>query len=743
MFYMYGDYILMGKNGGIELHKTEYEQFDLLDRVNDGNVDADVARYMRIIHILSNNISDLYGVNVKTGGLTVFRQAGEAVGVNEKINMGAHYDVAISTYIDNNVYHEDREEMRRALSFYNVCELLKKNESFIYRYRVFRNNTICHFHLKCARIGDGDNFEEIIYAFASDEEDIKREILQQSIATGTGKQRRKVLVIEDNDINRAMLREILEPTYEVIEACDGDEGLEILRGRYRELSVVLLDLVMPNKTGLEVLEIVKDSPSLSSVPIIVITSSNRDEQEAKCLDLGAVDVLPKPYNPVIVMSRIRNIIRMRESASLVGNIEHDELTGIYTRQAFYQHALALLDANPGIEFDMTIADVQSFKLINSIYGEAKGDEVLRYMASFFETNTLNGICARYGGDQFVGIAPAAQDRKRDWLLEMASELEKNCPIPNVTVKYGVYTNVDRELTVSGMCDRALLAVKSIKHNFEVVYTKYDGPVSQRRQRDQLFESRFEEALKTGEFYPWFQPKFDAVTGKLVGAEALVRWIMKDGTFVSPGEFIPTFEEDGLIVRLDEYMFRNVCTKVKMWMDRGYQLLPISINLSRLSLHREGTVERYKKIAEEIGVPTKYLPLELTESAALHSIQIKNFTDALKESGFQLHMDDFGAGISSLASLNILPFDVVKLDKSLVDFIGDAGGDEMLKHIIELAHFKNMKVVAEGVEQAEQLEFLRQINCDIIQGYYYCPPLGYERFLQFLQRCIEEDNVLFE
>lgn len=197
--------------------------------------------------------------------------------------------------------------------------------------------------------------------------------------------------------------------------------------------------------------------------------------------------------------------------------------------------------------------------------------------------------------------------------------------------------------------------------------------------------------------------------------------------VSPGAFIPLFERDGLITRLDEYVFKKVCQIQKERLTQGKPFFPISINLSRASLHHEGLVENYTRIVKENNIPFDCVPIELTESAAMYSIQIKALVDMLVASGFKLHMDDFGTGFSSLTSLNVLPFDVIKLDKSLIDYIGNESGDQIIQHVIALAHGLNMKVVAEGVEKKEQVAFLQNMNCDQIQGYYYSSPKSYEVF----------------
>lgn len=445
-------------------------------------------------------------------------------------------------------------------------------------------------------------------------------------------------------------------------------------------------------------------------------------------------VLPIILGTTIVIIILINALYrwMIGNAKRLYEIEHDELTGLLTRQAFYRRVDGLLKENPNKKYEILAADIENFKMVNSVYGEAKGDEVLKYLADCYRTEMSTGICARYGGDQFVCFYPSEDGQGVEHFLKVIKEFADNAPVRNLTVKYGHYSNIDTGISITEMFDRALLAARSIKNDYGRVVENYEGQVSRTHLRNQMLESGFEDALKAKEFKVWYQPKFDAKSERLVGAEALVRWIQNDGTVIPPGAFIPLFEQDGIIVKVDEYVFRNVCETIKKWEDSGLQPIPISVNLSRSSLYTAGVIERYVEIVKETGISTEYVPIELTESAELHSVQIKDLTEKLKNAGFKLHMDDFGAGFSSLASLNILPFDVVKLDKSIIDFIGDAGGEEIIRHIIQLSHFKKMKVVAEGVEKKDQLTFLRENECDYIQGYYYSPPKPEEDFLEFVK-----------
>ena len=360
-----------------------------------------------------------------------------------------------------------------------------------------------------------------------------------------------------------------------------------------------------------------------------------------------------------------------------------------------------------------------------------GDQVLKYLAKVFSGHIGDGLVARYGSDQFICLVCGDVDLSLDLVEQRVRKITKEAPIPNLVIKYGMYQNADISQPLTIICDRAFTAMKSIQYSYERNVATYDGSMSQKHIREMMMENEFESAIEREEFVIWYQPKYDVKTERIEGAEALVRWKKSDGTMISPGEFIPLFERNGLIVRLDEYVFRKVCQIQRERMERGERVLPVSVNLSRATLHHEGIVERYAQIVYDSQVPFEAVPIELTETAALYSIQIQGLTEKMVDVGFLLHMDDFGSGYSSMTSLNVLPFRVLKLDKALIDFIGNSRGDQVIQHTIALAHGLGMKVLAEGVEVKEQVEFLRTMECDEIQGFYYARPLPLEVFSQLL------------
>ena len=537
--------------------------------------------------------------------------------------------------------------------------------------------------------------------------------------------RKKILVVSQKEETIAEMTDILSD-YDVMSARTAMEGIAFVNTHYHLLSAVLLETDVTTNAGPGFIQTLKTDLLTSFLPVIAIVDKPDRDVEKKFLKAGVLEFMLKPFDPAIIQSRLHNVLKMNETVISLQEIERDPLTGLYGRPAFYRYGRQYLDKDPEGDYIICITDVENFKMVNTIYGEKKADEVLKYMASYFDGITTDGICCRYNSDQFITIARNKEERNLDWLLNMVRDVSKNAPIPNLNIKTGIYDHIDTSLSMSEICDRALLAVKSVKHNYSASYAYYEGEVSQKAYQAKKYEAAFPKALKEKQFTVFYQPKYDPYTEKIIGAEALVRWI-RDGKIIPPGEFLPVFEDDGLISQLDEYVFRSVCQLQKKWNDYGIALIPISINLSRRSMHQADVVERYASIVHEAGIPFSAVPIEITESAATESEEIKPLVDSLSKAGFKLHMDDFGSGQSSLGSLNILHFDVIKLDKSLVDFIGNQQGDKVLMYTIALAKELGMKLVAEGVENKKQLSFLMENGCDAIQGFYFARPMPLSDF----------------
>lgn len=376
-------------------------------------------------------------------------------------------------------------------------------------------------------------------------------------------------------------------------------------------------------------------------------------------------------------------------------------------------------------------DIHAFKVVNSVCGAAKGDEILREIWHCIGRNIgEKDLAAHINADHYIifyeGLDKETVSERLEMITIQLSKRSVELNVPQQLPYFGisVWEPGDR---IEQIYNEANIARHKIKERKDINHAFFSQADAARILHEKQMEDAFETSIRNQRFEVWYQPKYNPDTEELVGAEALVRWRTSDGTLVSPTSFIPLFERNGMIRYLDEYVFRTVCIQQKQWLDEGRKVIPVSVNLSRASLYFQNVVERYQKMAEEIGVGPVYVPIEITESAALDDKSIRQLANCFYEAGFPLHIDDFGAGYSSFATLNIMHFDTLKLDKSLIDYIGNYGGDRLLEHTIALAKELGMHVTAEGVEHESQVAFLQKLKCDSIQGFYYSRPLPIEEF----------------
>ena len=382
-------------------------------------------------------------------------------------------------------------------------------------------------------------------------------------------------------------------------------------------------------------------------------------------------------------------------------------------------------------------DLQDFKLINNTCGVAKGDETLAEVWNILQSGThLGEFSARINADRFV-LFLRDKDRhtlepRLECLCQDISNLSTKLNIPKLFPLCGVYETSDHK-EVDQNYGKAVQAKYLVKGKRTKHYAFYEELDIQQLSEDRLMEDIFDDALKNGEFHLWYQPKVDPAKGCILGAEALIRWKRPDGTMLSPGKFIPLFEKNGNITTLDEYVFRTVCAQQQKWLQSGHRLYPISVNISRISLYYSNVVDKYREILDSFELDPKYVPLEITESATINNSDISSLIEQFHEAGFTLLLDDFGSGYSSLSSLNVMHFDTIKLDKSLIDYIGDQKGEQLLLHITQLLQSFGMTITAEGVETSDQVEFLKNLHCDDIQGYFFSKPLPINEFEDFARK----------
>lgn len=551
----------------------------------------------------------------------------------------------------------------------------------------------------------------------------------------------KILVVEDNELNRTMLVEILSGQYAALEAENGQVALELLLSHRDEIALILLDIVMPVMDGYTFLDIIKKDPQLSLIPVIVMTQNTSEDAEVAALSHGATDFVPKPYRPQVILHRIAGIIHLQETASMINQFRYDQLTGLYSKEFFYQQAQAMLMRNPDKEYSIICSNVVNFKLYNDTFGIAAGNQLLRRIAQGMDERIgAGGVTGRYSADRFVCL----QEREKEQAAR--ASISRHVGIPteskSVEIKWGIYEIRDRFLPLEYMCDRALLAADSIKGQYDRSLAVYDDALRRKLLREQSITSTMESALANSQFAVYLQPKYRASDSQLCGAEALVRWIHPEWGFLSPGEFIPLFERNGFIYRLDRFVWEQACILLRRWQDAGYPPLPVSVNVSRADVCQPDLVDFLLELTQKYNIDPKLLHLEITESAYTeNSKQIIATVDELRAKGFIIEMDDFGSGYSSLNMLSQLKLDILKLDMKFVQSETSQSADRgILRLIVEMAHRMNLSVVAEGVETQDQFDRLQEIGCDYVQGYLFSKPVPQGAYSELLENFSNRQGV---
>lgn len=548
--------------------------------------------------------------------------------------------------------------------------------------------------------------------------------------------RKRVLIVEDNDINREMLADILDVNYRVLQAENGQVALDILAEQKNHISLILLDVQMPVMDGYTFLDRIKADKEYSMIPVIVMTQSNSEEDELAALDHGATDFLPKPYRPQIILHRVASMIKLRETAAIANLLQYDRLTGLYTKDYFYQKVREYMAEDSEETYFIVGSNFVNFKLVNDASGTMMGDYLLKEFSRFVKARLGDfAFCCRYSADRFLFFFKQEKDQLV-WQKFVDFDLQETVPdFKNIVVRWGIYEIKDRTIPVEMMCDRAFLAADRIKHQYNQSWSVYDESLRDELLREQAIISAMDTALSEKQFDVYLQPKFSLSRNCMAGAEALVRWIHPEWGFMSPGEFIPLFEKNGFIPKLDRYVWEWVCAKLSEWKQKGYPIVPVSVNISRADVFHGDLVDTITSLTKKYDIDPAYLHLEITESAyTSNTNQIIQAIDHLHSLGYVIEMDDFGSGYSSFNMLSQMSTDVLKLDmKFIQNELAKPAEQSFLQDVINMAHRAKLTVVAEGVETLEQAERLMLAGCDYAQGYYYAKPLPLAEFERMLTK----------
>lgn len=409
----------------------------------------------------------------------------------------------------------------------------------------------------------------------------------------------------------------------------------------------------------------------------------------------------------------------------------DPITGGDTYAKFQLNYKRAMEECPNDKFAFLAMDLNRFKMINDLYGTAEGDKVIWHMNDIW-TRQLREYeyCGHRMADRFVVLLryhriEELEERVQSY-LDALQETAKNRY--KISLRVGVYLLEDTSVSFATAHSRSMMAFAKAKSSENHFLSFYDEHMEKSLMWEKHVEDIFQTALQNGEFVVFYQAKVDTETKQVSGAEALVRWVRPDGTIIPPGKFIPILENNGTIAKLDQYVFQEVCRQQQAWLEEGRNVVPVSVNLSRVQLADRTLVDTYQQMLEKTGVPSQYVGLEFTESAMFDNEEILQDTvDRLHKLGIKVLIDDFGVGYSSMMSLKAIPVDILKMDKSFIDSIGDERGNKIVISIIEFALTLGMRVTAEGVENDQQYRFLRNHRCNDIQGYYFARPVPAEEY----------------
>jgi len=564
----------------------------------------------------------------------------------------------------------------------------------------------------------------------------------------------KVMMVDDEPITLDILQGFLEEAgyRNFVVTSESKDAMALIAAERPD--VVMLDLMMPEVSGFDIMQAMRGNADLMHIPIIMLTSSTDAPTKLRALELGATDFLAKPVDSSELVLRLRNTLAAKAYLDRVTNF--DRLTGLYNRQNFIDRLEDVLrqTIRHGRTGALLHINLDRFKKVNEALGPALGDELLCAVAKRLEqcvrnTDTLGRIgedavaasLSRLGGDEF-GVLLAEIDKAESTIVVAQRLLDALGPAFNiggheivVTCSIGISVfpadGVEREIIVRN----AAAALQVAKQQGGNTYAFYSVDLKNRSLLYLNLHSELRRAIDRSELQLFYQPKIETATRRLVGAETLLRWRHPTRGYVSPGEFIPLAEETGLIVDIGAWAFAEACGQVEAWQAAGLAPPKLAINVSGRQFTDKGFLPSIQQKLSSVKVDPRHLQIELTESMlmgnARGSIVI---LEQLKGLGLKLSVDDFGTGYSSLSYLRRFPIDELKIDQSfLADLGANDGSSSIVVAIIALAHSLRLRVVAEGVETEMQWQFLRDHGCDECQGYLFSKPLPADDFTGLLHK----------
>lgn len=549
-----------------------------------------------------------------------------------------------------------------------------------------------------------------------------------------------ILIVDDVQMNREFLKRILEEEYYIYEAENGKKALEILEKEDILFHLMLLDSHMPEMDGYEVLEYMQNNKKFENLPIVIISNETADAAVLNAYELGATDVISRPFSEKMVLHRIRKVLALSEYNFT------DFLTGGLNWEGFIrQAAIVLKNKEQMPKYAMLFIDVNNFRAVKEILGFDIAEWLLRDFYIVLEESTLHPlVLARVEQNKFVCLI----ERKNLDLDVLCKLMKSNMPCIGTQIDLygtcGIYYIDDTDLQVANMVDRAKTAQQHIVDEYTKPYQEYSASLDQNYIDQAEVLTDFKKAIEEHEFEIYYQPIIRADTEKLVSGEALIRWIHPQKGMIKPGLFLPVLEKNGYISKLEEYIIDEVYHFIRQRCIQGQAVVPISINLSWMDFYDENLMHKILTYMQDDTIPKGIMQYEITEtSVAALEQNPTELLEAMQHHGARVFLDDFGSGYSSYSVLRNYNFDVLKLDMSFVRQIEtSAKNRSIVRSIIDMGHQLGMKVVAEGVETQKQFQFLKESDCDYIQGYIFSKPLSKVDFIRLVENMHEEKQIDF-
>ena len=547
-----------------------------------------------------------------------------------------------------------------------------------------------------------------------------------------------VLIVDENVTDQDFLISAFdEEHYNFICSKDTKEGYKKLVEHKNIINLVILDIASNPDEGLEFLGDKAKNDEIKDIPIVIVTKHKTLEVE--CLQLGASNFIVKPFeSKELIRARVENVLALHRKNMIISKTREDELTGLLNIDFFIFYASELLHNEK--DYDMIAIRLSNYSILSELYPRERCYALLKGMAGVLLSIAASngGFAARSHADSFYLMIPSQDEY--DWIIQSIRKVIITDELKELKtkVKLGIYQKVNKKLTINALGQIAMNTCISILPLETESIAFYDEIQHKQELYNQELINDFDDAIKNKEFLVYLQPKFNIRGNKpiLDHAEALVRWNSPRFGFVSPGDFIPLFENNGLIEELDRYVFIRVCEIISELQKEYKEKTPkISLNLSRVDFYDPLVKEKMETTLNEHGVSKDMISLEITESSyTKDKEQLISKVRELKDAGFKIEIDDFGSGYSTLNMLTEIPFDVLKIDMVFMkNFHVSHGIKHIVKAIVDIAKSLGAEVVCDGIEDKSQYDFLKKLKVDYLQGYYLSKPLPYSGFKKALEK----------